>query len=128
MKKDGDEYRDIYYKMAKNWVILRYDENNELQYCDEGYKKYQDVMAYINLLTFLSFPDSSYRKHSFLIPESFDFFEIRTVDKTIKNLIINLLVLSTAREKCNSIKDFRFCPFDEIYKRFLQLEKLLNNI
>lgn len=124
-KKNGKEYSDIYYKMAKNWVILRYDENNNFQYSDLGYKKYKEIIAYINLLTFLSFPNNAYLKNSFIIPESFDFFEIKTVDKTIKNIIIELLVLSISRSDEEETNDFKFCLFNKIYNKFLQLEKLI---
>lgn len=125
LKKDGTEYTDIYYKMAKNWVILRYDEKNEFQYSDYGYKKYQEAITYIDFLTFLSFPAISYKNNSFLIPESFDYFGIKSVDKTIKNIIINLLVLSTVNEEEDTPDDFRFYPFNKIYDKFSKLEQLL---
>ena len=124
-KKNGEEYTDIYYKMAKNWVILRYDENNEFQYSDYGYKKYKEIIAYIDLLTFLSFPENSYLKSGYLIPESFDFFEIKTVDQTIKNIIIELLVLSTSRSDEEENNYYKFCVFNKAYNKFLRLEKLI---
>ena len=49
--------------MAKNWVILRYDTNCEFQNSDYGYKKYKEIISYIDLLTFLSFPEGSYRNN-----------------------------------------------------------------
>lgn len=125
LKKNGKEYSDIYYKMAKNWVILRYDESNDFQYTDYGYKKYKEVIAYINLLTFLSFSNNSYRNDSLLIPECFDFFEIKSIDKTIHNIIINLLVLSTARSDEEETNDFKYCLFNKIYHKFFELENLI---
>ena len=76
---------------------MRYYPNHEFQYSDYGYKKYKEIISYINLLTFLSFSEGSYRNNGLLIPESFDFFEIKSIDKTIHNIIINLLILSTVR-------------------------------
>ena len=128
LKKNGKEYSDVYYKMAKNWVILRYDESNEYQYSDYGYKKYKEIIAYINLLTFLSFSENPYRNDSLLIPESFDFFEIKSVDRTIQNIIIDLLVLSTARKDEETINNFKYCIFDKTYSKFLRLERLLKNL
>ena len=128
LRKNGKEYSDVYYKMAKNWVILRYDESNEYQYSDYGYKKYKEIIAYINLLTFLSFSENPYRRDSLLIPESFDFFELKSVDRTIKNIIIDLLVLSTARKDEETINNFRYCIFDKTYSKFLKLEKLLEKL
>ena len=78
--------------MAKNWVILRYDTNCEFQNSDYGYKKYKEIISYIDILTILSYPEGSYRYNGLLIPESFDFFEIKSIDKTIHNIIINTTI------------------------------------
>lgn len=112
-------------KWQKNWVIVRYDKNNEFQYSDYGYKKYQEVIAYINLLTFLSFSENTYRNDSLLISECFDFFDIKSIDKTIQNIIIDLLVLSTARPDEEGTNNFKYCLFDKIYHKFLKLENLI---
>ena len=123
--RNGKKYSDIYYKMAKNWVILRYDTNCEFQNSDYGYKKYKEIISYIDLLTFLSFPEGSYRNNGLLIPESFDFFEIKSIDKTIHNIIINLLVLSTARTDEEENNNVKFCIFNKIYHKFLESENLI---
>lgn len=123
--KNGKKYSDIYYKMAKNWVILRYDPNYDFQYSDYGYKKYKEIISYINLLTFLSFSESLCGKDGFLIPESFDFFGIKSIDKTIQNIIINLLVLSAVRTDEEETNDVKFCIFNKTYNKFLELENLI---
>lgn len=145
LKDNGEEYKNVYYKMAKNWVILRYsvDALNEdvgeqlvktndnintqvLNYYDNDFDRYENAVKYINLLTFLTFPNNTYKKHSFIIPECFDYFEISRVDKTIKNIIINLLVLGTSKGEKDQLNDFRFCSFNNVYLQLKETEKLFD--
>ncbi len=129
LKKNGEVYQDIYYKMAKNWVVLRYmDPTDEEFLSEESYNHYKKVIAYINLLTFMSFSENAYKNHSFLIPESFDFFDIRTVDKTIRNIIVSFITVSYSLVREEDMKNFQFCPFNRLYDKFQKLEIALESL
>lgn len=93
LSKKDNHYKNIYYHLAKNWVIVRFDSqdgvinegntilsNEEIVRLDgqdllNNYKNYVKTVKFINLLTFISLENNRLLEHSLLIPECFDFFQ-----------------------------------------------------
>lgn len=116
-RKDKNKYKNIYYHLAKNWVIVRID--------DDTYKNYENAIKFIDLLAFISLENNSSLNHSFLIPECFDVYSLGYESRTLKNIIIDLLVISTGKSKeKENPNDFRCCRFDKVYEKL----KLYGNI
>ena len=144
----NNKYKNIYYHLAKNWVIMRINngckndsKNFELQNFKENsdIKKtivvhntcteHEKVIRFINLLTFISLENDNFLDHSILLSECFDPFNMGYYGNVnLKSIIIDLLVMSTniSSEK-DEPNEFRFCSFDLIYEKLKQNEKLLIN-
>ena len=46
-------------------------------------------------------------------------------ETTIKNIIIDLLVLSTARKDEETINNFKYCIFDKTYSKFFEIRRVI---
>lgn len=140
--KKGYEYKDIYYKLATNWIILRFNDVNTTEITQKKIKNaednrepivqqsnnfvnnYEDSIRYLNLLIYLSFTNNFYKNNSYFLTDLFDLFDTDDINKQLKDIFIELLI--NTKEKHNDDEsDFKFCTFDKFYKKLKENEKLL---
>lgn len=143
-RKSENKYKNVYYHLAKNWVIVRIDDDikkeevkielakissaiDEKNYkVVDTYKNYEDAIKFLDLLIFISLENDSFLNHSFLIPECFDIYSLGYESKSLKNLIIDLLVIATSKSKeKENPNDFRYCRFDKVYEKLKLYENLV---
>jgi hypothetical protein len=89
------------------------------------FDEYDDAISYLDLLTFITFENKGYKIHTFLIPECFEPFDLYSIDRSIKNIIITLLVLATSRKDEEENDNIRFCVFDKLYDKLKKNENLI---
>lgn len=140
--KKGYEYKDIYYKLATNWIILRFNDVNTTEITQKKIKNVEDIrnviieqsnkflnnyensIKYLNLLIYISFPNNFYKNNSYFLTDLFDLFDTDEISKKSKSVLIELLI--NTREKHNEdVNDFKFCTFDKLYEKIKENEKIL---
>ena len=138
LSKKENQYKNIYYHLAKNWIIIRFDyqdgvinEENTLLSNEEiirlngqntlnCYKNYVKTVKFINLLTFISLDNDRLLEQSLLIPECFNLFQKDF--KVVEDLIWRWLPTYT-NTKNGDLDDFT--DFNSLFTKLKQKESLI---
>jgi len=122
--KNQKKYKNIYYQLACNWVILRYqtDKIENKENID-----YRDItILLVDLLSFISFDETD--NFSMLLSEYFNNFGTGNyINNTSKNIIVEFMVKATAgkRKRKDEPINPRYTKFTILYNELKKHERLL---
>ena len=112
------KYKNIYYQLASDWVVLRYENSNNECLRD-------NALAFVNLLSFISF-DRDY--WYLLLSEFFEEYSMKNlINKHSKNIIIEFMVKALPKGRSKEPLSPRYTKFDLIYNELKKNQSLLKD-